>query len=158
MQDDSLDKITSPSLQHNVDATKLKGTRGKQQSKTSQGKKNYFCIYRQKMTGYFAHLQSYIFRARTCFISFHSRMFQVSLNLSSESCQVYPAIVRVFEDWSGKDLRKESDISLCMWYSNWPKTGRTTIYQRQVINSVSTKNKILQDSQLWPRSRLKDQE
>lgn len=110
--------------------------------------KNYFCIYQQKMTGYSARLQSYIFRAGTCFISFYSRMFQVSLNLSSESSQVYPAIVRVFEDWSGKDLRKESDISLCMWYSNWPKTGRTTIYQRQVINSVSTKNKILQDSQL----------
>lgn len=158
MQDDSLDKITSPSLEHNVDATKLKGTREKQQSKISQGKKNYSCIYRQKMTGYFACLQSYIFRAGTCFISFYSTMFRVSLNPSSEGSLVYPAIVRVFEDWSGKDLRKGSDISRCMRYSSWPKTGRTTIYQRQVINSVSTKNKILQGSQLWPRSRLKDQE
>lgn len=105
MQDDSLDKIVSPSLQHNVDAIKLKGTGEKKREKEippkSKGrfhkaKKIYFSIYQQKMTGYSAGLQSYIFREEIRFISFYSRIFQVSLNLSSESSQVYPAIMRIF--------------------------------------------------------------
>lgn len=58
------------------------------------------------MTGYFACLESYIFRGGTRFVSFYSKMFQVSLNTYSESSR----------------------------------------NQDKVINSVSTKNNILQDS------------
>lgn len=45
MQDDSLDKIVSPFLQHNNDAAKHKGTAEKKQSKIAQGKKLFLHLW-----------------------------------------------------------------------------------------------------------------
>lgn len=58
MQADSSDKIINPSLQHNPDATQLKGTGEEQQSKISHGKSSPAFIQR-KVTGYLVLLQSH---------------------------------------------------------------------------------------------------
>lgn len=61
MQADSSGKIINPSLQHNLDATQLKGTGEELQSKISQGK-NIPAFIKRKVTGYLA--QSHIFKRK----------------------------------------------------------------------------------------------
>lgn len=62
-QADSSDMVTSPSLQHNLDAAQPEGTGQERQSKISRGK-NTPAFIKRKVTGYLARLRSHIFKRK----------------------------------------------------------------------------------------------